>query len=140
MHAAGRLLLSPFPLAPVHFCLDRQLTPLPPSPPSIANRFGVTGAESGGYNHGGEDVDDSEDGGDRRVGFFKRRKGDARECTGEAGMSAGTKSGGCDGFPNSSGGVFMATGFAEGRTRLEDQEVGYAAFAAFLVRALDQMP
>lgn len=74
------------------------------------------------------------------MGFFKRGKGDARGCNGEAGLSAGTKSAKCGGFPDGSGGVFMASGFAEGRARLEDQELGYAGFAAFLVRALDQMP
>lgn len=36
--------------------------------------------------------------------------------------------------------AFVATGFAEGFDRLEDQEAGYSAFAAFLVRVLDQMP
>ena len=74
------------------------------------------------------------------MGVLKRGKGDARGRNGEAGLSAGTKSGGCSGFADGSKAIFLATGFAEGRARLEDQEVGYAAFAAFLVRALDQMP
>lgn len=38
------------------------------------------------------------------------------------------------------GGGFLATGFAEGFERIEDQEAGYASFTAFLVRVLDQMP
>ncbi|CAB1108623.1 unnamed protein product [Ectocarpus sp. CCAP 1310/34] len=45
-----------------------------------------------------------------------------------------------DGMCGSCVGGFLATGFADGFERLEDQEAGYGAFAVFIVRVLDQMP
>lgn len=89
-----------------------------------------------------DDGEDYEDGGDCGDLGFKRGKGDARGCRGgrqqegEALGWAGRQ--GCDNGGRV--GAYLATGFADGFERLEDQEAGYAAFAAFLVRVLDQMP
>ena len=79
---------------------------------------------------------------------FRRGKGDVRGCRRERQQEDEVVGGGsdgrgrCDSDGDSGGrvGAFLATGFADGFERLEDQEAGYAAFAAFLVRVLDQMP
>lgn len=76
---------------------------------------------------------------------FKRGKGDVRGCKGGRQREDevvgrdddGGRLGGCVGDRV---GAFLATGFADGFERLEDQEAGYASFASFLVRVLDQMP
>lgn len=89
-----------------------------------------------------DDVDDFEDGGD--FGDFKGGKGDVRGGKGEQQQQQQSEAAAAS-VRNSEGvcgrvsGV-LATGFAGGFERLEDQEAGYAAFAAFLVRVLDQMP
>jgi len=97
-----------------------------------------------------DDGEDYEDGGDLGDGGLKRGKGDARGRRGERqreGEATAWAGRGCDDGVSCGGGdggervgAFLATGFADGFERLEDQEAGYAAFAAFLVRVLDQMP
>ncbi len=97
-----------------------------------------------------DDGEDYEDGGDFGDMGFKRGKGDGRGCRGEQqpeGEATVRARRGCDDGVSGGGGgggervgAFLATGFADGFERLEDQEAGYAAFAAFLVRVLDQMP
>lgn len=107
-----------------------------------------TGVADHGYDgFDGYDGDDFEDGGDSNRGVgFKRGKGDARRYRGEQVEEEVVDSAGVDGDVSGSGGSggdvggFVATGFADGFRRLEDQEAGYASFAAFLVRVLDQMP
>ncbi|CAM9245032.1 unnamed protein product [Pylaiella littoralis] len=88
-----------------------------------------------------DDVDDFEDGGD--FGDFKGGKGDVRGGKGEQQQqqseAAAASVRNSEGVCGRVSGV-LATGFAGGFERLEDQEAGYAAFAAFLVRVLDQMP
>lgn len=111
----------------------RQLNRLPLPSPLPKNASDVSN---------GDYCDDYED---RNEGF-KRGKGDIRgkgwETDGDT--DAISVEAGADGGEVASGGVsrggFLATGFADGFERLEDQEAGYAAFAMFLVRVLDQMP
>lgn len=120
----------------------------PPRPPnfSITLNAGIGRSDYDGY--GGyhvHDVDDFKDGGESQRGTgFKRGKGDARGCRGQLRAEVVDRLGGDGDFSGngcgSVSGGFVATGFADGFKRLEDQEAGYASFAAFLVRVLDQMP
>lgn len=97
-----------------------------------------------------EEGDDFDDGGDAGGMGFSLGKGDVRgrrehqqedEVAGGGGGGDGRGSRcGSDDAGGSRVGAFLAMGFADGFERLEDQEAGYAAFAAFLVRVLDQMP
>lgn len=102
---------------------------------------------SGAGDYFCEDGDDFEDGGDPGGRGFKRGKGDARGSKGERRrqqqdevVGGGDDGVSCGGDGGDKVGAFLATGFADGFERLEDQEAGYAAFATFLVRVLDQMP
>lgn len=89
-----------------------------------------------------DDGDDFEDGGD--FGGFNRGKGDVRGGRGQ--QQQGREEGeegvdwNCEGVRGQGVSGVLATGFAGGFERLEDQEAGYATFVAFLVRVLDQMP
>lgn len=101
-------------------------------------------AEAGSAGRaGGDDGDIFEDGGDSRR-RTSGKKGDARGGKGERQQRREEekivvhRTG--DGLCGSCVGVFLATGFADGFERLEDQEAGYGAFAVFIVRVLDQMP
>ncbi|CBN77031.1 expressed unknown protein [Ectocarpus siliculosus] len=93
---------------------------------------------------GGDDGDIVEDGGDPRR-RTRGKKGDARGGKGEQQQRGQEeekivvrRTG--DGLCGSCVGGFLATGFADGFEKLEDQEAGYGAFAVFIVRVLDQMP
>ncbi|CAN0194837.1 unnamed protein product [Ectocarpus sp. 12 AP-2014] len=92
---------------------------------------------------GGDDGDIFEDRGDSRH-RPRGKKGDARGGKGEQKQRRQEeekfvvhRTGGLCG---SCVGGFLATGFADGFEKLEDQEAGYGAFAVFIVRVLDQMP
>ncbi|CAM9796412.1 unnamed protein product [Ectocarpus sp. 8 AP-2014] len=93
---------------------------------------------------GGDDGDIFEDRGDSRR-RARGKKGDARGVKGEQQQRREEekkivvhRTG--DGLCGSCVGGFLATGFADGFEKLEDQEAGYGAFAVFIVRVLDQMP
>lgn len=121
--------------------------PIPPvrSPTNASPPPEWVGSGAGDYLC--EDGDDFEDGVDSGGMGFKRGKGDVRGCRRERPHEDDEVIGGSDGRGRCGSdvgdrvvGAFLATGFADGFERLEDQEAGYAAFAAFLVRVLDQMP
>eukprot|EP00903_Cladosiphon_okamuranus_P015398 g14222.t1 len=108
--------------------------------------------EAGTGDYFCEEGEDFEDGGDAGGMGFSLGKGDVRgrreqqqedEVAGRGGGGGGDgrrSRCGSDDATDGRVGAFLATGFADGFERLEDQEAGYAAFAAFLVRVLDQMP
>ncbi|CAM9912535.1 unnamed protein product, partial [Ectocarpus fasciculatus] len=94
---------------------------------------------------GGDDGDIFEDGG-APLCRTRGKKGDARGGKGEQHQrrreeeeKTVVQRTGDDSCGSCVGG-FLATGFADGFERLEDQEAGYGAFAGFIVRVLDQMP